>query len=300
VTADFVSTIKGTWQGVLGTVMSETVYVLLPVHNRWENTERFLQCLEVQTHPAIRLVVIDDGSTDGTSERLRTRCPDAVLLRGSGDWWWAGALQRGLAWVEKEASSDQDIILIMNNDTEFDADFVACGVRRLGELGRALLMGHSYKGDSGELAESGTKVSWTPFKVQLNAPAEEVNALSTRGLFLRVREMRSLGRLRPRLLPHYWSDYEYTMRAPGLGIHLATDPRLKLRVDQRTTGFLPPELAQKSLFAALRAIFSNRFILNPLALGVFVLLACPWRHKAWNLVEIALRTRSYLKNRRRA
>lgn len=42
---------------------------------------------------------------------------------------------------------------------------------------------------------------------------DEINCLSTRGLFLRVKDFKKIGGFYPKLLPHYLSDYEFTIRA---------------------------------------------------------------------------------------
>ena len=105
-------------------MIEEIVYVLLPVHNRRETTERFLRCLAQQTYPHIQLILVDDGSTDDTSGVARKYFPALTLLTGTGDWWWAGSLQQGYKWLKKEARAASDILLIINDDTEFEADFV--------------------------------------------------------------------------------------------------------------------------------------------------------------------------------
>ncbi|HUK05974.1 MAG TPA: glycosyltransferase, partial [Burkholderiales bacterium] len=50
---------------------SGLLYVLAPVHNRRALTERFIGCLKAQTDRDYRLVLIDDGSTDGTAQMAR-------------------------------------------------------------------------------------------------------------------------------------------------------------------------------------------------------------------------------------
>jgi len=77
--------------------MTPWVYVLAPVHNRRATTEKFIRCLLAQTHVNWHLVLIDDGSKDGTEAMARALVRDTSLtvLRGTGNWWWAGSLQQG-------------------------------------------------------------------------------------------------------------------------------------------------------------------------------------------------------------
>ena len=49
------------------------IYILLPVHNRREVTRGFVECLAAQTFSDYHLVLIDDGSTDGTAEMVQAQ-----------------------------------------------------------------------------------------------------------------------------------------------------------------------------------------------------------------------------------
>ncbi len=46
------------------------VFCVIPVHNRLELTKQCLKYLEDQDYPALHIVIVDDGSTDGTREHL--------------------------------------------------------------------------------------------------------------------------------------------------------------------------------------------------------------------------------------
>ena len=48
--------------------MGEPVYILLPVHNRRAITVRMAEALRGQTRQDFQLVLVDDGSTDGTAD----------------------------------------------------------------------------------------------------------------------------------------------------------------------------------------------------------------------------------------
>lgn len=74
--------------------------ILIPVHNRRETTLACLQALAADGVFAwAQVLVIDDGSTDGTAEAMRARFPAVHQLRGDGTWWWGGAIRRGMEWA---------------------------------------------------------------------------------------------------------------------------------------------------------------------------------------------------------
>ena len=56
-----------------------SVAVVIPTYNRRELTLRALESVFAQTRPADEVVVVDDGSTDGTAEAVSKQYPDAVV-----------------------------------------------------------------------------------------------------------------------------------------------------------------------------------------------------------------------------
>ncbi|MFK8011404.1 MAG: glycosyltransferase family 2 protein, partial [Marinicellaceae bacterium] len=96
--------------------MTSLVNILLPVHNRRQITERFIQCLEVQSYLNYRLILIDDGSIDGTDQMVKSRIGNSEIIKGDGDWWWAGSLQKGIDWLEQRQVSDTEIVMFANDD----------------------------------------------------------------------------------------------------------------------------------------------------------------------------------------
>ena len=58
------------------------VDVVIPTFNSLEFLPEALGSALAQTHAAIRVYVVDDGSTDGTAEYLRTIEDERVTTRG--------------------------------------------------------------------------------------------------------------------------------------------------------------------------------------------------------------------------
>lgn len=264
--------------------MGETVHVLLPVHNRRALTQRFLNCLREQSYPHIRLLVVDDGSSDGTAEMIRAEYSGAVVLRESGDLWWAGSLQRGIDHLAEDGIADNDIVLMANDDTTFDREFVARAARLLGDHPRSLLCARMLDPQSEHAQESGVHANLWRFTFRIAKAPHEINCLPTRGLFLRWVDVRSIGGFHPRLLPHYWSDYEYTLRAHRLGFRCMTDASVVLRANLQSTGYR--DLDRLVGWDFLRQLFSVKTPLNPLYRSVFVCLAAPGLLKFLGLLNV--------------
>jgi GT2 family glycosyltransferase len=260
------------------------IQVLLPVHNRRAITERFIRCLVAQTYASWHLILIDDGSSDGTAEMARALVPDLTVLRGDGTWWWAGSLHQGYRWLRRHRAAQNDIVLIINDDTEFDADFFSAAATTLTGKRRTLLLAQLYDLATVELVEVGTHADWRRLTFTGVVDPQAINCFSTRGLFLWLEDMREIGGFHPRILPHYLSDYEYTMRAHAKGFSLLTSPAVNLRYDSWATGIR--KLERQPLVPLLKAALSRKSASNPIYWTSFVLLACRARYIPINLLRI--------------
>ena len=98
------------------------VYAVTAVHNRYKITEAFVNHLLSQTYTEIKLVLVDDGSADGTADMVKSLMPDAVILKGDGNLWWGGGLHKAYKWL-KDNAADGDVIWFANDDTDFAADY---------------------------------------------------------------------------------------------------------------------------------------------------------------------------------
>lgn len=261
-----------------------TTYILLPVHSRRAVTEAFVRCLLEQTDQRFHLVLIDDGSTDGTAEAVTALMPGTTVLQGDGSWWWAGSLERGRRWLDQHHLGARDLVLIANDDTRFDADFLAAGRAVLAHASRALLLAQLYAADSGAFVELGVHVNWRRLTFTGVTDPSRVNCFSTRGLFMSAARFVELGGFHPRVLPHYLSDYAFTIRARRRGFELISDPAVRLWYDPTTTGIrTAPRTSARDY---LRSTLSRRSVDNPIWWTTFLLIACPKRHLPRNLVRV--------------
>jgi len=217
------------------------VFVVLPVHNRWEQTRKCLACLAGQTHGNLRVVLVDDGSTDGTRQYVEQEFPEVTILEGDGTLWWAGGVNRGMEYSLAQASP-HDFLLVLNNDLTFVEDFVDALCRESVERGRSALVAVSVDARTGELVDTGYLVDWkrvriVPAHQDLEGPSPpEPDAFTTRGLLLPVPVVSAAGTLRERELPHYLTDIEYTLRIRDMGLPIHRSRTVTARLDTSTTG----------------------------------------------------------------
>ena len=264
--------------------MKKCIYILLPVHNRREITGDFIDCLEAQTWQNYHLVLIDDGSTDGTEQMVRERVESLTVIRGNGDWWWAGCLQQGFNFLKKRELSHDDYVLIINDDVVFRKDFLTKGISILDKNKQTLLLAQFQEGDNAPPQETGLHFDFKKLTFSAPSSSNDINCLSTRGLFLKWTDFENIGGFHPTLLPHFFSDYEFTIRAHNKGYKCLTSSEVTLSTMSLTKGKL--QIDYSSYFRLWRSLFSKKAIYNPIYQISFVFLVCPMKWIPRNLLKV--------------
>lgn len=213
------------------------VFVLIPVFNRLTQTQRVVEALKQQTLVKhLIIIIINDGSTDGTHEYL-TREPEIIGLVGDGNLWWAGAIQKGLEYVRNQLPSKTDYVLFLNNDVWFDKAYIEtliCASRAHQDAAVGSVIHETSKNP--QLTSLGPRVNINRVAVwdvlselsdterQHLKPIYSVDALSGRGTLYPALLFQRFGEMRPQLLPHYFADYEVAMRFRRGGVRLLISP----------------------------------------------------------------------------
>jgi GT2 family glycosyltransferase len=87
--------------------------------NSREDLEACLASLEVQTHTDLEVIVIDNGSTDGSIERVKERFPQFTLVEAGENLGFAEGCNRGIA------RSTGEWVALLNNDAVADPGWAA-------------------------------------------------------------------------------------------------------------------------------------------------------------------------------
>ena len=213
-----------------------TVHVLMPVFNRLALTQRVAQCLRDQVaDEPMRIVVVDDGSSDGTAAWLAEQ-RDIHVLHGDGSLWWGGAMDMAVR-TTLAACTPTDWILFINNDTTFACDFVQ-SLLVVARSHAPAAVGSVIRDEAepSRLLSIGPILDTWRLKVRDRLPearmlaadasgVHEVEALSGRGVLFPTEAFRRAGSLRPRWLPHYLADYELSVRMRKAGYRLLVSER---------------------------------------------------------------------------
>lgn len=98
-------------------VESAQVWIVIPVWNGCADTVECLQSLQTQSRPPARVLVVDNGSVDGTAEVLASRFPWVDVIRLAENTGYTGGCNRGMAHAFQAGA---DFVLLLNNDTIVD------------------------------------------------------------------------------------------------------------------------------------------------------------------------------------
>jgi GT2 family glycosyltransferase len=96
------------------------IAVIMACHNRVELTKRAIESLE--KHKPINWIlsyfVCDDGSTDGTTDFLRSLPIEIKVIYGDGKFFWAKSMMKAMS--DAYSSPDIDAYLLFNDDVELN------------------------------------------------------------------------------------------------------------------------------------------------------------------------------------
>jgi GT2 family glycosyltransferase len=120
--------------------------VYIPHFNGFGRLERALLSLREQTRP-VGVVVVDNGSSDGSPELLRERFPDVGLVELERNLGFGPALNRAIS--ERPA----DPVLLLNNDVECEPRFVEAMLEAAG-AGAEMVAGALLQEAAPELVDS--------------------------------------------------------------------------------------------------------------------------------------------------
>jgi GT2 family glycosyltransferase len=101
--------------------------VIIPNWNGAAHLPTCLRALRAQTHPQLEVIVVDNGSADGSQALIRTEFPEVQLIALPENRGFTGACNVGLR------AARGAFLALLNNDTEADsrwaAEVIACFAR---------------------------------------------------------------------------------------------------------------------------------------------------------------------------
>ena len=135
------------------------VHIIVLTWNGKQDTLDCLASLSKVTYPNFRTIVVDNASIDGTADAVRTGFPDVHLIVNDVNLRFAGGNNVGIAYALNDGA---DYVLLLNNDTVVDPDFLTALVtaaesdQRIGMAGPKIC----YYDEPKVLWYAGGKIEW--------------------------------------------------------------------------------------------------------------------------------------------
>ncbi len=212
------------------------ISIVIPVHNRKDYTRQCLACLAAQTYRNFQIIVVDDGSTDGTDELIYREFPDVVLLKGDGNLWWTEATNWGVRYAQEHQDKGQEnFVLTLNDDTRVEPNYLQT-MLDAHDLYKPCLIGSpsvdndnpeklEYAGAAFELYTAGGRHLAEDYHYNYRELVNrtkyvESQSLPGRGTLIPMAVFEKVGLYDSKNYIHYMSDIEFSVRARKAGYRL--------------------------------------------------------------------------------
>jgi GT2 family glycosyltransferase len=214
------------------------VTAVIPVYNRRVKTLRCLKSLfsARNSNHELTVIVVDDGSTDGTAEAIAQLYPQVLVVYGTGDLFWTGAVNLG---IRKALQEGTDYVLILNDDTVHEVNFinnlVSCSIRCNNAIVGAKIL---FLSKCQIIRFAGA--DWNVFKWGWHYPHNQMDSSRLGTTAFKVKSINGNCCLIPAYVfsqiglydevnyPHLYADSAFTISASKNGVPLIIEPKAKI------------------------------------------------------------------------
>jgi len=240
------------------------VAIVIPVYNRREITLQGIRSLKRidTTGLDVRIYIVDDGSTDGTGDAIRSQHPDVHVIDGDGTLHYAAGTNRG---IEAALNWEPDYIATMNDDAVFHDQFLIRLVKTAETTPRSIIGGllllwdEPHKvfqvGQVWQTLKGGWIIpeDWTAFSV----PQEpfEVECIVGNCVLIPTEAIKECGLMDEKRFPHGWGDAQWMARFSRAGWKLMIHPRSLIWCEPNT---YPSSLHSMPMNQMIKTLFVNK------------------------------------------
>jgi len=280
--------------------INDKLYIITPVFNRKKFTRNYLAALEKQTNRDFKIIIVDDGSTDGTSEMIEKEFPDVIILKEKGNLWWAEATNIGVRYGMEQGAT---YVMTLNDDTLPEPEYIEKMLYWSKKYPEALLGALAIDAKSEQVIYGGEILNWKTAKFDnlLNNMKKDekfglhrVNTFPGRGLLIPIIVFKKVGLYDSKNFPQTVADLDFTSRAYEAGYDIFCNYDAKIKIFPDESGGVKLK-KNKSLKNYYQHLFGMRGGGNLKWFTIFAFKNAPRKYllRFW-LIGIARRVGGYL------
>jgi len=253
----------------------KSLSIIIPIHNRLETTKEGLITLyEALDHYRIsgkgslscHVIIIDDGSTDGSYDWISNNFKEIHLLKGNGKLWWTGSINKGAHFAIANLKSDY--LLLWNDDVSPKLDYFIIIENLINDnyttntiIGSKIIckkfpnkiwsVGGFYNKLTGHFFMSNEIKDESKFLI-------ECDWQPGMGTIIPTTVIKSFGLIWDAVhFPQYHGDSDFTLRCKSKGIRIITYLGLVLHNNTETTGFINKKQNLHDLYESFTSLKSG-------------------------------------------
>ncbi len=211
------------------------VAIIILNTNRKEDTLECLASLTANKYPRIKIVVLDNNSTDGSVSAIQTEYPEVTILPINENKGYAGNNNVGLQYVQQ---FEPDWIYIVNEDTIFDQDALRQMMAAVADYPEVGIIGPLvYHFDEPTIIQSaGGIFSKSGDSIHISQNEEDRGQLKTPysvdwisgcAIAIRKEALKQAGMIDERFF-YYWEETEWCYRVKSYGWEILLIPSAKI------------------------------------------------------------------------
>lgn len=212
------------------------VWIVVLAFNNYADTAECLESLRRLTYPNYRVVLVDNGSSDGTARLVREHFPEVDVVENGENRWVPGGYNVGFRYGLQRGA---EFVFMLNNDTTLDPTvidrLVAADAPDAG-----ILVPIAYFYDApGRVWSAGARYRRLPpglvFEVRRLPPGSRLDSAIGCGLLIARRAIERVGLLDENIR-FLWEDHDFAtrVRGAGLAIYQVPDARMWHKVSRTT------------------------------------------------------------------
>ena len=204
-------------------------------HNGKDLLIECLISLMATTYEALQIVVVDNGSSDGSAEAVECHFPAVNVVCNSYNAGVAGGRNAGIDWINANLAAEH--IIFLDNDTQVEPDTVGALIEVAGRhprIGMVAPKAFRKKGDRMLLSAGG--MHFNPYTGALRDVASgeydtgqydqtrEIQACPGFAFLVRTDVFRKIGCFDENFNPYGWEDVDLSLRAIKAGFRIVYTP----------------------------------------------------------------------------